>query len=1025
MSTASRLKSLAAEVCNESLDKIAPLDRPGASQLRTARVGGADGVQQHRCRAGVATPDGTTFTSPANFNLKIEARDGYTGSTHEWVEIYWLKRNNTEIPFDEPLASQIYSENELPAGVYTYRVEGRAVYYDPLNGNERYKTIFPVPTVTITVVQGSGGISTPASTCTIPWGQSSCPVTINWSSNAPAAQVWMSALDNSGMQLVGQGQSGSIIAQVTQGGQRFHLRHRSATFGTTEARGVPTVNQTPTISIAAPVQGAVFASGASIPLSAAASDGDDGVSRVEFRLNGASLATVTSPPYSTRVSTLAPGSYALTAVATDTRGASTTSGTVNFTVSAIPGVSLSRRYVYDAQQRLCKTIEPETGATVMGYDEAGNMTWSAAGLDLPSTTSCDRPAAEASGRVVRRTYDARNRVATLRFPDHNGDVDYTYTLDGLVQQAVAYNDGGTTTATSTYQYNKRRLLTGEALAQTGFAPRTIGYGYSPNGHLAGQSYPSGLFIDYAPNAMGQATRAGTYATGVTYYPNGGIKQFTYGNGIVHTTIQNARRLPWRSVDGNILGLETTFDANGNVTALADLQLGAQYSRQMQYDDRDRLIAAGSPMFGGDGWHRFTYDALDNMRSWSLGGVKADQYWYDGKNRLSNVRNDSGATTVGLAYDLQGNLATKNGQGYAFDFGNRLRVVPGKASYRYDSRGLRTLSAKGQNSDEVSLYSEKGQLLLRTQQASGLQIESVYVAGRLLAELESGTGITTIKYSHTDTLGSPVATSSNSGQLLSRTQYDPYGKPLSGAVDGIGYTGHKMDADTSLTYMQHRYYDPTTASFLSVDPVGPLSDQRGHFNRYRYALNNPYTSVDPDGRQSVPLENRIGTSDPKAVQQYFNAQVGQLPTALDFVPVIGDVKGFVDAAREPTLVNFAAATIGLAGPLGDVAGKGLKNGRKVGDALGLEKMLASESQLADVMAGKGAVIAGSGSDTVLRDSPRLSAVHGGEQADWAKVTSSTHTASDGSKFATHAYQNTKTGLVVEPKTKLEKAPEDIE
>ncbi len=40
-------------------------------------------------------------------------------------------------------------------------------------------------------------------------------------------------------------------------------------------------------------------------------------------------------------------------------------------------------------------------------------------------------------------------------------------------------------------------------------------------------------IDYAPNALGQPTRAGTFATGMAYYPNGAIKEFTYGNGIRH------------------------------------------------------------------------------------------------------------------------------------------------------------------------------------------------------------------------------------------------------------------------------------------------------------------------------------------------------------------------------------------------------------------------------------------------------------------------------------------------------------
>ncbi|KAG0924515.1 hypothetical protein G6F31_019096 [Rhizopus arrhizus] len=34
--------------------------------------------------------------------------------------------------------------------------------------------------------------------------------------------------------------------------------------------------------------------------------------------------------------------------------------------------ALTRRYVYDGYQQLCKTIEPETGATVQDYDAAGN-----------------------------------------------------------------------------------------------------------------------------------------------------------------------------------------------------------------------------------------------------------------------------------------------------------------------------------------------------------------------------------------------------------------------------------------------------------------------------------------------------------------------------------------------------------------------------------------------------------------------------------------------------------------------------
>lgn len=48
-------------------------------------------------------------------------------------------------------------------------------------------------------------------------------------------------------------------------------------------------------------------------------------------------------------------------------------------------------------------------------------------------------------------------------------------------------------------------------------------------------------------------------------------------------------------------------------------------------------------------------------------------------------------------------------------------------------------------------------------------------------------------------------------------------------------------------MQQRYYDPGIGRFLSVDPVTALSNPVGMFNRYKYAANNPYRFIDPDGR----------------------------------------------------------------------------------------------------------------------------------------------------------------------------------
>ncbi len=117
---------------------------------------------------------------------------------------------------------------------------------------------------------------------------------------------------------------------------------------------------------------------------------------------------------------------------------------------------------------------------------------------------------------------------------------------------------------------------------------------------------------------------------------------------------------------------------------------------------------------------------------------------------------------------------------------------------------------------------------------------------------------TVEYIHTDALGSPVAVTNEAGQVIERTQWEPYGAAIGKpAYDGPGYTGHVMDGATGLTYMQQRYYDPMIGRFLSVDPVTANSGTGANFNRYWYANNNPYKFTDPDGRESACFVNGVG------------------------------------------------------------------------------------------------------------------------------------------------------------------------
>jgi len=403
-----------------------------------------------------------------------------------------------------------------------------------------------------------------------------------------------------------------------------------------------------------------------------------------------------------------------------------------------------RYYTYDISQQLCKTLEPETGATVYDYDPAGNLAWSAAGVaNLGDAAACNRPEAWASGRVVSRTYDARNRLKTLAFPDGRGNQSWTYWPTGTVKSIVTDNDGpGVATVTNQYTYNKRGLLTGESITQAGWYTWNVGYGYSVNGHLASQTYPNGLSVTYAPNALGQPTQAGPYAVGVQYYPNGGIKQFTYGNGIVHTMTQNARQLPARSTDsggGNPLDLAYAYDGNANVASITDHTAGGRQSRSLTYDGLDRLTQATGPSFGTA---TYTYDTLDNLKTVGMTGGSQPRtyaYVYDAHQRLTNLTNGvGGATVVGLQYDPQGNLAQKNAQVYQFDFGNRLRNVPNKESYRYDGHGRRVLGASLASGNILSQYSQSGQLLYQSDERQAKTTAYVQLGGSLVARVVNST-----------------------------------------------------------------------------------------------------------------------------------------------------------------------------------------------------------------------------------------------------------------------------------------------
>jgi RHS repeat-associated protein len=118
-----------------------------------------------------------------------------------------------------------------------------------------------------------------------------------------------------------------------------------------------------------------------------------------------------------------------------------------------------------------------------------------------------------------------------------------------------------------------------------------------------------------------------------------------------------------------------------------------------------------------------------------------------------------------------------------------------------------------------------------------------VNGQLVGE--SGGGVTTTYLA--DELGSVVQTA-QSGAVLNRYQYSPYGRRISATGVGpvprfgwVGELGYRLTSrNFAESYVRARHYTVTSARWLARDPLWPAE------SAYGYAHGSPNVTADPSG-----------------------------------------------------------------------------------------------------------------------------------------------------------------------------------
>ena len=141
---------------------------------------------------------------------------------------------------------------------------------------------------------------------------------------------------------------------------------------------------------------------------------------------------------------------------------------------------------------------------------------------------------------------------------------------------------------------------------------------------------------------------------------------------------------------------------------------------------------------------------------------------------------------------------------------------------------------------------------------------------------------TVEYYHVDALGSVRAVTDQSGAVVRRHDYFPFGEEYLAQTgrDARRFTGQERDAETGLDSFGARAYASRSGRFTTADPghVGGNVLDPQSWNAYAYARSNPLRFVDPTGTDYIiaaeggePFWFDQGFGDFGALNRYLRGQ----------------------------------------------------------------------------------------------------------------------------------------------------------
>ncbi|MDD5759859.1 MAG: hypothetical protein PHI06_12350, partial [Desulfobulbaceae bacterium] len=485
--------------------------------------------------------------------------------------------------------------------------------------------------------------------------------------------------------------------------------------------------------------------------------------------------------------------------------------------------------------------------------------------------------------VTSFTYDAYGNPDTKQTASFPA-IDYTF--DPIGRMTGLKDQAGSQT---TFVYDKRGLLLsrldpllksatstyyddGTVHTKTDRNNQTISYDYTNSGKLGAITYPNSAVTSYtydlrdnltqrqdslgttglsydALNRITTLTDPRNFSTGYEYDATGNVTKITYpGNKTISYTYDALNRLATVSIDW--LGKTATYhyDDAGRLTGLDQFN---GTSSQYTYDNANRLTdlqTLTAPSVGQViAAYHFTLDGNGNRihssQTTPQALTVADESLAMTYNATKNRLLTAGASN--FSYDNEGQLATKNSDGFTFDYEHRLTAISGAMSgqFKYDGAGNR-LEASWNGTTTRYVYDVKGNLIAEADSNNIISRYYIYGAGLMAMVTSNGE----LYCYHFDATGHTVALTNASKGLVNKYAYTPYGiiaNQTETMPQPFKYAGQHgvMAEPNGLYYMRARYYDPQVGRFLSEDSLG---FEGGDLNLYAYVGNSPIMGVDPSG-----------------------------------------------------------------------------------------------------------------------------------------------------------------------------------